>query len=74
MERKDILTLLARRMTKLPTVPKKVLAMYYYENMRLLNIANCLGLAESRIRQIHLQEVTSLRTLFYSIKSEKDSV
>jgi RNA polymerase sigma factor for flagellar operon FliA len=73
MERKDILTLLARRMAKLPTVPKKVLAMYYYENMRLLDIANHFGLAESSIRQIHLQEVTTLRTLFYSIKSGKEA-
>ena len=69
MERKDILALLARRMAKLPTVSKKVLAMHYYENMRPLDIANSLGLAESRIRQIHLQAVTSLKTLFYSIKS-----
>ena len=60
-------------MAKLPTVPKKVLAMYYYENMRLLDIANHFGLAESSIRQIHLQEVTSLRTLFYSIKSGKEA-
>ena len=73
MERKDILTLLARRMAKLPTVPKKVLAMYYYENMRLLDIANHFGLAESSIRQIHLQEVTSLRTLSYGIKSGKEA-
>jgi RNA polymerase sigma factor for flagellar operon FliA len=68
MERKDILALLARRMAKLPTVPKKVLAMYYYENMRLLDIANCLGLAESRIRQIHLETIASLKTFFYSTK------
>ena len=40
MEREAILTALARRMVKLPTVTKKVLAMYYYENMRLLDIAN----------------------------------
>jgi RNA polymerase sigma factor for flagellar operon FliA len=49
MERKDILALLARRMVKLPTIPKKVLAMYYCENMRLLDIAKCFGLAESRL-------------------------
>jgi RNA polymerase sigma factor FliA len=68
MERKDILALLARRMAKLPAVPRKVLAMYYHENMRPLDIANRLGLAESRIRQIHLETVASLRTFFYSTK------
>jgi RNA polymerase sigma factor FliA len=68
MERKDILALLARRMAKLPTVSKKVLAMYYYENMRVLDIANCLGLTESIVRQIHLETVASLRTFFCSTK------
>ena len=74
MEPEDTVALLAQRMAKLPAVQRKVLAMYYYENMRLLDIANYFGLAESRIRQIHLQEVTSLRTLFYSIKSGKDVI
>jgi RNA polymerase sigma factor FliA len=68
MERKDIPTLLAQRMAMLPTVPQKVLAMYYYENMRLLDIADCLGLPESRIRQIHLQAVTCLKTFYHSTK------
>jgi DNA-directed RNA polymerase specialized sigma subunit len=43
--------------------------MYYFENMRPLDIANCFGVTESRIRQIHLQAVTSLRILFHSIES-----
>src|SRR5258708_7804182 len=34
LERKEILSLLAQRMAQMPAVPKKVLAMYYYENLR----------------------------------------
>ena len=62
LERKEILSLLAQRMAQMPAVPKKVLAMYYYENMRLSDIAACFGLTESRICQIHTQAVASLRT------------
>ena len=41
LERKEILSLLAQRMTKLPEIQKKVLAMYYHENMKLSEIAAC---------------------------------
>jgi RNA polymerase sigma factor for flagellar operon FliA len=68
MEPEDIIALLAQRMAELPSVQKKVLAMYYYENMQLRDIAACFGLTESKICQIHLQAVASLRSLFYSVK------
>jgi len=61
LERKEVLSLLAQRMTKLPEIQKKVLAMYYYENMKLSEIARCFGLTESRICQIHTQTVGALR-------------
>jgi RNA polymerase sigma factor for flagellar operon FliA len=61
MERKEVLTLLAERMAQLPETQKKVLAMYYHENMKLSEIAACFGLTESRICQIHTQTVTILR-------------
>jgi RNA polymerase sigma factor FliA len=65
--RKEILSLLAQRMAQLPAMPKKVLAMYYYENMRLSDIAACFGLTESRICQIHTQAVASLKTYLTSL-------
>jgi RNA polymerase sigma factor for flagellar operon FliA len=68
MDPEDIVALLAQRMAMLPSVQKKVLAMYYYENMQLCDIAACFGLTESKMCQIHLQAVTSLRSLFYSVK------
>ena len=61
LERKEVLALLAQRMEQRAAVPKKVLAMYYYENMRLSEIATCFGLTESRICQIHTQTVGQLR-------------
>jgi RNA polymerase sigma factor FliA len=67
LERKEVLALLSERMAQLPAVPKKVLAMYYYENMRLSDIAACFGLTESRICQIHTQTVGILRTYLQGV-------
>jgi RNA polymerase sigma factor for flagellar operon FliA len=67
LERKEVLSLLAQRMEQLPAVPKKVLAMYYYENMRLAEIATCFGLTESRICQIHTQTVGLLRNYLVNL-------
>jgi len=59
--RKEVLSLLTQRMAELPDTPKKVLAMYYYENMRISEIAACFRLTESRICQIHTQTIGLLR-------------
>ncbi|MBV8900129.1 MAG: FliA/WhiG family RNA polymerase sigma factor [Verrucomicrobia bacterium] len=69
VERKEIIALLAERITQLPEIPKKVLAMYYYENLRLADIAACFGLTESRICQIHTQAVSQLRIYMQGILS-----
>jgi RNA polymerase sigma factor FliA len=61
LARKEVLSLLTERMAELPETPKKVLAMYYYENMRICEIATCFGLTESRICQIHTQTIGLLR-------------
>jgi RNA polymerase sigma factor FliA len=61
LERKEIILLLAKRMAQLPELQKKVLAMYYYENMQLSQIAAIYGVTESRICQIRGQAVALLR-------------
>jgi len=61
LERKEIISLLAARMAQLPDLQKKVLAMYYYENMQLAEIAEIFGLTESRICQIRGEAVEVLR-------------
>jgi len=61
LARKEVISLLAQRMAELPDMPKKVLAMYYYENMRISEIATCFKLTESRICQIHTQTIGLLR-------------
>ncbi|MGB8170716.1 MAG: FliA/WhiG family RNA polymerase sigma factor [Chthoniobacteraceae bacterium] len=61
LEKKELIALLAEQLHKLPEMPKKVLALYYFENMRLSEIAAAFGLTEGRISQIHTQAVISLR-------------
>ena len=61
LQRKELILLLAERMAQLPDLQKKVLAMYYYENMQLAQIAEVFGLTESRICQIRGQAVEGLR-------------
>jgi RNA polymerase sigma factor for flagellar operon FliA len=61
LERKEIISLLVERMAQLPELQKKVLAIYYYENMQLSEIAALFGVTESRICQIRGQAVAVLR-------------
>ena len=62
-----MVALLAERIAQLPEMQKKVLALYYYENLRLADIAAAFGLTESRICQIHTQAVKQLRAYLHSV-------
>lgn len=61
VEKQEMLELLTQRISGLPDIPRKILAMYYFENMRLAEIAAVFGLTESRICQIHSQTILGLR-------------
>jgi RNA polymerase sigma factor for flagellar operon FliA len=52
---------LAEQINTLPAAQRRVLALYYYEDMRLREIAEVFGLTESRICQIHAQAVMTLK-------------
>jgi RNA polymerase sigma factor for flagellar operon FliA len=67
VERKELVALVAERIAQLPEMPRKVLALYYYENLRLADIAAAFGLTESRICQIHTQAVKQLRAYLQSV-------
>ena len=61
LEKEEMLQLVSQRIKELPDIPRKILAMYYFENMRLAEIAAVFGLTESRICQIHSQTILGLR-------------
>jgi RNA polymerase sigma factor for flagellar operon FliA len=49
------------RLKELPDIQRKVLALYYVEDMNLREIAEAFNLTESRICQIHAQAILSMR-------------
>ncbi|NBV86271.1 MAG: FliA/WhiG family RNA polymerase sigma factor [Verrucomicrobia bacterium] len=61
LERRETISLVVEQMQKMPDLTRKVLAMYYFENLRLSEIAAVFKLTEGRISQIHTQAVLSLR-------------
>jgi RNA polymerase sigma factor for flagellar operon FliA len=60
--RREVARLITERLQQLPEMQRKVLALYYFEDMRLREIAEAFGLTESRICQIHAQAVSSIKT------------
>jgi RNA polymerase sigma factor FliA len=62
-EKEDMLQFLTARITELPELQKKVLALHYFEGVRFAEIAAAFDLTEPRIYQIHKQAVAKLKSL-----------
>lgn len=58
---KELTRVIADRLEQLPDMQRKVLALYYFEDMRLREIAETFGVTESRICQIHSQAIIAIR-------------
>jgi RNA polymerase sigma factor for flagellar operon FliA len=59
--RRELSRVIADRLQDLPEMQRKVLALYYFEDMRLREIAEAFGLTESRICQIHAQGILTIK-------------
>ena len=59
--RQEMAELIADRLQRLPEMQRKVLALYYFEDLRLREIAEAVGLTESRICQIHAQAILAIK-------------
>ena len=70
MGRKDLLPLLVQRIDQLPPKVKKILAMYYYENLQLTEIATCFRLSECQIDNILTETVDLLNNYLLRISGE----
>lgn len=62
VNRRELADLIAARIQQLPEMQRKVLALYYFEDMRLREIAEAFGVTESRICQIHTQAILAIKT------------
>jgi len=61
-ERRELSRIIAKRLESLPEVQRKVLALYYFEDLRLREIAEVFGVTESRISQIHAAAILSIKS------------
>ena len=68
LEKAEIVQILTQRIAELPDIPRKVLAMYYFEHLRLAEIAAVFRLTESRICQIHAQTILGLRAFIQRVR------
>ena len=69
VSRRELIRLIASRLEELPDMQKKVLALYYFEDLRLREIAEVFGLTESRICQIHAKAIISIRAAINKMES-----
>jgi RNA polymerase sigma factor for flagellar operon FliA len=61
--KRELARLLEERLQQLPEMQRKVLALYYFEDFRLREIAEAFGVTESRICQVHTQAILAIKAL-----------
>ena len=62
LERRELVTLLARGIEGLSERERLVIALYYREELTMKEVGHVLGVNESRVSQIHSKAVQTLRT------------
>ena len=67
--RRELARLIAARIQQLPDLHQKVIALYYFEDLRLREISEVIGLCESRICQIHTQAILAIKTFVEKYES-----
>jgi RNA polymerase sigma factor for flagellar operon FliA len=61
LEKEELTRLLAQRIEELPSQQKKILSMFYYENVRIGEIAKAFSVTSSRVSQVHTRTLNELR-------------
>jgi len=72
LERHELRDLVSRLLGELPHTDRIVLALYYYEGLRMKEIGTVLGVTESRVSQLHARAVAALRGRLRAILEERD--
>ena len=62
VENREMVEILGKIIDNLPEKEKLVITLYYYEEMTLKEIAEVLGVSESRVSQIHSKVVMKMRS------------
>lgn len=69
-EDREMERLLGEYIESLPEKERLVITLYYYEELKLKDIAQLLGMSESRISQIHSKAILKLRTKMQSLVAD----
>ena len=68
VEKEEIKRVIIEAISELPDKEKKVLVLYYYEDLTLKEIGKVLEVTESRISQLHTKAIMRLRAKLTNIK------
>ncbi len=68
VEREEIKNLIISAINELPDKEKKVLVLYYYEDLTLKEIGEVLDVTESRVSQLHTKAIIRLKAKLSEIK------
>jgi RNA polymerase sigma factor FliA len=68
VEKEEIKRVIVEAINELPEKEKKVLVLYYYEDLTLKEIGKVLDVTESRISQLHTKAIMRLRSKLTNIK------
>jgi RNA polymerase sigma factor for flagellar operon FliA len=68
VEKEEIKQVIIRTIEDLPEKEKRVLVLYYYEDLTLKEIGKVLEVTESRVSQLHTKAIIRLRSKLTNIK------
>ena len=69
--RNELKQIILQRLKDLPSNQRKVLALYYGEDLNLREIAEVLGVTESRVCQIHAQAILSIKSYVQRLEGSR---
>ncbi|MDB6034830.1 MAG: fliA [Verrucomicrobiales bacterium] len=62
VSQRELARLIAERIQQLPDLYQKILALYYYEDLRVKEIAQVCGFSESHICQVHSKAILAIKS------------
>lgn len=69
VEKEEVKKMIVRTIEELPEKEKKVLILYYYEDLTLKEIGQVLNVTESRVSQLHTKAIMRLRSKLNHIRA-----
>jgi RNA polymerase sigma factor for flagellar operon FliA len=68
VEKDEIRRVIVEAINELPDKEKKILILYYYEDLTLKDIGRVLEVTESRVSQLHTKAILRLRAKLTNIR------